>query len=67
MTRKNVFLGLGALGVLFVTSMIIKREVKIAPIGSLINRYAKNYPDCIDKETGIKRVPLLVYILSKKS
>ena len=64
--KKTMLITVGVLGALVVASMIVKKKVKVVPVGSRIDKYMKKNPKSVDS-TGVAKVPYLTWILSKKS
>jgi hypothetical protein len=65
-TKGKILIGVGVLGAVVIASMIIKKKVKVVPVGSGIDKYMKKNPKSVDS-TGVAKVPYLTWILSKKS
>ena len=59
--------GAGLLALITSSSFFIKVDVRTSIADSMIDKYVKKHPKSEDKKTGVRKVPLFYYILSKKS
>jgi hypothetical protein len=57
----------GGIAVVVVAAMVlIKKKVTVAPTGSMIDNYLKKHPNSRDTKTGAGKVPMYVWLFSKK-
>lgn len=66
MANKKLIYGGIAVVAVAAAMVLIKKKVKTAPAGSMIDTYLKKHPNSKDAKTGEGKVPVYVWLFSKK-